>query len=75
MTFSLRPEPDIRVEATLSGAIKAIVVPEPPARQPHRPGLVDLQPYPLALPTPDTTIRQLFDICCGVQACPSSRCW
>lgn len=67
LTFSLRPEPDIRVEATLSGAIKAIVVPDHPLASRTGLALVDLQPYPLALPTPDTTIRQLFDICCGVQ--------
>ena len=67
LTFSLRPEPDIRVEATLSGAIKAIVVPDHPLASRTDLALVDLQPYPLALPTPDTTIRQLFDICCGVQ--------
>lgn len=29
--------------------------------------LAELQPYPIALPRPDTTLRQLFDICCGVQ--------
>ncbi|MNP30350.1 LysR substrate binding domain protein [compost metagenome] len=29
--------------------------------------LADLQPYPIALPTVDTTARRLFDICCGVQ--------
>ena len=67
LTFSLKPEPDIRVEATLSGAIKAIVVPDHPLASRTGLALVDLQPYPLALPTPDTTIRQLFDICCGVQ--------
>ena len=26
--------------------------------------LAQLQPYPLALPEPDTTVRQLFDIAC-----------
>ncbi|WCE09408.1 LysR family transcriptional regulator [Pseudomonas sp. JBR1] len=67
LTFSLRPEPDIRVEATLRGAIEAVVAPDHPLAGRTGLSLADLQPYPLALPMPDTTVRQLFDICCGVQ--------
>lgn len=67
LTFSLRPEPDISVDATLSGAIEAVVAPEHPLAGRTELTLVDLQPFPLALPMPDTTVRQLFDICCGVQ--------
>ncbi|KTT12217.1 LysR family transcriptional regulator [Pseudomonas oryzihabitans] len=67
LTFSLKPEPDIRVEATQSGAIKAIVAPGHPLAGRTGLALADLQPYPVALPTSDTTVRQLFDICCGVQ--------
>lgn len=67
LTFSLKPAPDIRVEATLSGAIEAIVAPDHPLAGRTGLALVDLQPYPLAIPMPDTTVRQLFDICCGVQ--------
>lgn len=29
--------------------------------------LAQLQRYPLALPSPETTLRQLFDICCSRQ--------
>ena len=29
--------------------------------------LAQLQPYPLALPYQDTTVRQIFDICCSQQ--------
>jgi len=67
LTFSLRPEPDIRVDANLSGAIEAVVAPDHPLAGRTDLSLADLQPYPLALPMPDTTVRQLFDICCGVQ--------
>ncbi|WP_158895534.1 MULTISPECIES: LysR family transcriptional regulator [unclassified Pseudomonas] len=67
LTFSLRPEPDISVDATLSGAIEAVVAPEHPLARRTGLTLADLQPFPLALPMPDTTVRQLFDICCGVQ--------
>ncbi|MFT0183182.1 LysR family transcriptional regulator [Pseudomonas benzopyrenica] len=67
LTFSLRPEPDISVDATLSGAIEAVVAPEHPLAGRTWLTLADLQPFPLALPMPDTTVRQLFDICCGVQ--------
>ncbi|MDR6178293.1 DNA-binding transcriptional LysR family regulator [Pseudomonas sp. SORGH_AS 211] len=67
LTFSLRPEPDISVDATLSGAIEAVVAPEHPLAGRTGLTLADLQPFPLALPMPDTTVRQLFDICCGVQ--------
>jgi DNA-binding transcriptional LysR family regulator len=67
LTFSLRPEPDISVDATLSGAIEAVVAPEHPLAGRTKLTLADLQPFPLALPMPDTTVRQLFDICCGVQ--------
>lgn len=67
LTFSLRPEPDISVDAALSGAIEAVVAPEHPLAGRTGLTLADLQPFPLALPMPDTTVRQLFDICCGVQ--------
>jgi len=67
LTFSLRPEPDISVDAALSGAIEAVVAPEHPLACRTGLTLADLQPFPLALPMPDTTVRQLFDICCGVQ--------
>jgi len=67
LTFSLKPEPDISVDATLSGAIEAVVAPDHALAGRTGLTLADVQPYPLALPMPDTTVRQLFDICCGVQ--------
>ncbi|KUM44728.1 LysR family transcriptional regulator [Pseudomonas sp. EpS/L25] len=67
LTFSLRPEPDIRVEAILSGAIEAVMHPAHPLASRSGLRLADLQGHPLAVSMPDTTVRQLFDICCGVQ--------
>lgn len=67
MTFSLTPQKEIKVEHVLSGAIFAVVSNSHPLAGREAVTLAELQPWPIALPKADTTIRQLFDICCGVQ--------
>ncbi|SEE54585.1 LysR family transcriptional regulator [Pseudomonas kilonensis] len=67
MTFSLTPQKEIKVEHVLSGAIFAVVANSHPLAGREAVSLAELQPWPIALPKADTTIRQLFDICCGVQ--------
>jgi DNA-binding transcriptional LysR family regulator len=67
LTFSLSPQREIKVEYTLTGAIRAVVSNSHPLALLDEVSLADLQPYPIALPLPETTLRQLFDICCGVQ--------
>ncbi|MCQ2997386.1 LysR substrate-binding domain-containing protein [Pseudomonas syringae] len=67
LTFSLTPQKEICVEHVMSGAIFAVVANSHPLAGREAVSLAELQPYPIALPRPDTTLRQLFDICCGVQ--------
>src|SRR5450830_1754074 len=51
VTFNRLPEPDIKIVH----------------QQPAPVTLSQLRPYPLALPDPDTTLRQLFDLACSRQ--------
>jgi DNA-binding transcriptional LysR family regulator len=67
LTFSLSPEREIKVEHAFLGIIKAIVANNHPLAGRAQVTLAELQPYPIALPMPNTTLRQLFDICCSVQ--------
>ncbi|MBD1553183.1 LysR family transcriptional regulator [Pseudomonas typographi] len=67
LTFSLSPEREIKVEYAAVGVIHAIVSNNHPLATRAHVSLAELQPYPIALPMANTTLRQLFDICCGVQ--------
>lgn len=67
LTYSLAPEEGIAIEAAVPGAVMAIVPSGHPLAERSAIALAELQPYPIALPLPDTTARRLFDICCGVQ--------
>lgn len=67
LTFSLTPQNEIKVEHIHSGAICAVVSHNHPLAARKEVTLAELQPYAIALTNTDTTLRQLFDICCGVQ--------
>jgi DNA-binding transcriptional LysR family regulator len=67
LTYSLAPEADIAIECAVSGPVMAVLPAGHPLAGRKAIALAELQPYPLALPLPDTTARRLFDICRGVQ--------
>lgn len=67
LTFSLAPERDIQVESRQRSRIQALMAREHPLASRRQVTLAQLQPQPIALPPPETTLRQLFDICCSQQ--------
>lgn len=64
-SFSLGPQRDIHVAYRQPAPIFAIVAPNHPLAGEKRVSLHALLKYPLAMPGPDTTIRQLLDIYCS----------
>ncbi|PLR31551.1 LysR family transcriptional regulator [Chimaeribacter coloradensis] len=63
LQFCLAPERGVEVVAAFPAPVLLVMRPDHPLAQ----GAVDLaalHPYPLALPEPGTTIRQLFDLSC-----------
>ncbi|WIX31797.1 LysR family transcriptional regulator [Salinicola sp. JS01] len=67
LTFSLAPQPDVRVEHRQRSPILALMSPDHPLAGRQQLKLAQLQPHAMLLPPPETTLRQLFDICCGQQ--------
>jgi DNA-binding transcriptional LysR family regulator len=67
LTFSLTPTEGILVNHRQPAPINAIVPVNHPLAGRQHITLAQLQPYPIALPYGDTTVRQLFDICCSHQ--------
>ncbi|PAU75472.1 LysR family transcriptional regulator [Halomonas salipaludis] len=67
ITFSLKPEPDVQIEYRQPAPIMAVVAPGHELAGKRQVSMAQLQRYPLALPTADTTLRQLFDICSSRQ--------
>ncbi|AOW15832.1 LysR family transcriptional regulator [Hydrogenophaga crassostreae] len=55
---------DIQIEHIQPSPVMAVMVPQHPLARAKQISLTQLQPYPLALPEADTTVRQLFDIAC-----------
>ncbi|WGY46818.1 LysR family transcriptional regulator [Vibrio sp. ABG19] len=67
IAFSLNPIADIRVVHTQPAPIHAIVHPDHPLASKNRISIAQLLAYPIAIPYPNTTLRQLFDICVSQQ--------
>lgn len=67
LTFSLTPAEGILVAHLQPAPIHAVVSVNHPLAERKQITLSQMQPYPLALPYQDTTVRQLFDICCSHQ--------
>lgn len=67
LTFSLAPERDIQVEYRQRSRILALMSHDHPLAHRKQVALAQLQSYAMALPPPETTLRQLFDICCSQQ--------
>ncbi|HUG25914.1 LysR family transcriptional regulator [Piscinibacter sp.] len=67
LTFSRTPEKGIKVEHRQPAPVVAVMRRDHPLAKFKQVLLAQLQAYPLALPDPDTTVRQLFDIGCSRQ--------
>jgi DNA-binding transcriptional LysR family regulator len=67
MTMSRTPEKGIRVEHLQPSPVVAVMRHGHPLTRFSQVSLSQLRAYPIALPEPDTTVRQLFDIACSRQ--------
>lgn len=67
LKFSRAPEKEIKVEYRQPAPVLALMRPEHPLAQAKSVTLARLSAYPLALPAPDTTVRQMIDIECSRQ--------
>lgn len=65
LTYSRAAERDIYVAHQQTAPVMVIMRPDHPLAGHHGLKLAQLQPYPLALPDRDNTVRQLFDVCCS----------
>lgn len=65
ITLNLSPAKDIQVAYRQPSPVVAVVHPNHPLANKKTVTLAQLQPYPIALPEENTTVRQLFDICCS----------
>lgn len=67
ITFSLAPERDIRVEYALRAPVLALMSSDHPLAGRKAISITEMKDHPVALPTPDTTLRQLFDLTCAAE--------
>lgn len=67
ITYSLAPVEGLSVSYREAAPIFALMRRDHPLAQRRLLALGDLQPYPLALPEESSTVRQLFDIACGMR--------
>lgn len=67
ITFSRVPVKGIKIEHRQPGPVVAVMHRRHPLAKQKQVTLAQLAAYPLALPEPDTTVRQLFDIACSRQ--------
>jgi DNA-binding transcriptional LysR family regulator len=65
ITLTIAPAKDIHVVYRQPSPIMLLVHPNHPLAQKKSITLSQLQPYPVALAEPNTTVRQVFDICCS----------
>ncbi|AGK49926.1 bacterial regulatory helix-turn-helix, lysR family protein [Burkholderia thailandensis MSMB121] len=62
VTFSRTPESDIKVEHRQGAPVMAVMRGDHPLARFGQVSVLQMSAYPLALPDPSTTIRQLFDV-------------
>jgi DNA-binding transcriptional LysR family regulator len=67
VTYSLGPVEGLNIAYRESGPIFALMRRDHPLAARKLLSLNDLSPYPLALPEEGSTVRQLFDIACGMR--------
>lgn len=65
LTYTRTVEKDIHVELIQAAPIYAVMRSGHPLSRLRRISLTQMLSYPLALPMPDTTVRQLFDLACN----------
>jgi DNA-binding transcriptional LysR family regulator len=65
VTFNRVAEADIKVEHRQPAPVMAIMRPDHPLASKQQVTLGQLVAHPLALPTEETSLRQVFDIACG----------
>jgi DNA-binding transcriptional LysR family regulator len=70
MVMSRGAEKDIKIEHLQPSPVMAVMRTTHPLVRFRQISLRQLMAYPLALPEPDTTVRQLFDIACHRQRLP-----
>lgn len=67
LCFSRAPEKDIAVAWRQRAPVLALLPPGHALARARRLTLARMAPYPLALPPPETTVRQMLDIACSRQ--------
>jgi len=67
LRFSLAPEKDIRVAYRQPAPVLAVLPPAHPLARQRQVALAELTRCPLALPPPETAVRQMLDIACSRQ--------
>ncbi|KKB63497.1 LysR family transcriptional regulator [Robbsia andropogonis] len=67
LTFSMKPEPGIRVRWTMSAPVMALMRTRHPLATRRSVRIADLLPYPILVQQRVTTNQQLFDIACNVE--------
>jgi DNA-binding transcriptional LysR family regulator len=67
LTFAIAAQPGIQVEHSEPAPVFALVGRHHPVASLRSVALADLMQWPLALPTDVNTVRQLFDLVCGLQ--------
>jgi DNA-binding transcriptional LysR family regulator len=65
LTFSIAPTPGVKVEQMAIARTLAVMVPGHPLAARPFVTLGDMAPYPVALPTANTTVRQILDLACA----------
>ncbi|MBJ7538728.1 LysR family transcriptional regulator [Marinomonas transparens] len=65
ITLSLSPAKDIHVAYRQPSPVMAMMHPSHPLATKKSVTMAQIHPYPIALPEENTTVRQLFDICCS----------
>ncbi|WP_332750036.1 LysR family transcriptional regulator [Hydrogenophaga sp.] len=67
LKFSSAPEKDIKVEYRQPAPVLALMRHDHPLAQSRSVTLAQMSAYPMALPAPDTTVRQMIDVECSRQ--------
>ena len=67
LTFAIAAQHGVEVEHSEAAPVFALVQRQHPVAALKRVALSDLMAYPMVLPTSENTIRQLFDLVCGLK--------
>ncbi|GGF49242.1 hypothetical protein GCM10007301_05580 [Azorhizobium oxalatiphilum] len=67
VTFGFVPDPSVRIELVGNAPLMALMASDHPLAGQDHVTLRDIAAHAVALPAPDTTARQLFDLACGAE--------